>query len=65
LKKIKSMDRIMLSMFVKILKSRKEKDERTEESIDIIVNGFDGVKEENLEPLLEWLKSQSTFRNDE
>jgi len=55
----------MLSMFVKILKSRKEKDERTEESIDIIVNGFDGVKEENLEPLLEWLKSQSTFRNDE
>lgn len=65
MKKIKSMDRIMLSMFVKILKSRKEKDERTEESIDIIVNGFDGVKEENLEPLLEWLKSQSTFRNDE
>lgn len=56
LKKIKGMDRIMLSIFVKILKSRKEKDERTEESIDIIVNGFNGVKEENLEPLLEWLK---------
>jgi len=65
LKKIKGMDRIMLSMFVKMLKSRKEKDERTEESIDIIVNGFDGVKEENLEPLLKWLKSQPTFRNDE
>ncbi|NLG89080.1 MAG: flavodoxin domain-containing protein [Clostridiaceae bacterium] len=62
LKKIKGMDRIMLSMFVKILKSRKEKDERTEESIDIILNGFDGVKEENLEPLLEWLKNQPTFR---
>lgn len=65
LKRIKGMDRIMLSMFVKMLKSRKEKDERTEESINIIVNGFDGVKEENLEPLLEWLKSQPTFRNNE
>ncbi|HEY8420625.1 MAG TPA: flavodoxin domain-containing protein [Thermoclostridium sp.] len=65
LKKMKGMDRIMLSMFVKMLKSRKDKDERTEESIDIIVNGFDGVKEENLVPLLEWLKSQSTSRSDE
>ena len=65
LKKMKGMDRIMLSMFVKMLKSRKDKDERTEESIDIIVNGFDGVKEENLEPLLEWLKSQPTSRSDE
>lgn len=65
LKKIKGMDKIMLSMFVKMLKSRKEKDERTEEAIDIIVNGFDGVREENLEPLLEWLKNQPTFRSDE
>lgn len=58
LKEIKGMDRIMLSMFVKMLKSRKDKDENTEEAIDNIVNGFDGVKEENLEPLLEWLKKQ-------
>jgi len=65
LKKIKGMDRIMLSMFVKMLKSRKDKDERTEEAIDIIVNGFDGVKEENLKPLLEWLKNQPTFRSNE
>jgi len=65
LKKIKGMDRIMLALFVKILKSRKEKDERTEEAINIIVNGFDGVKEENLEPLLEWLKSQPTFKKEE
>ena len=35
----------MLSM---MLKSRKESDEKTKESIDIIVNGFDGVKEETL-----------------
>jgi len=58
LKEIKGMDRILLSMFVKILKARKDKDERTEESIAIIENGFDGVKEENLEPVLEWLNAR-------
>lgn len=60
LKKIKGMDRFMLSM---MLKSRKESDEKTKESIDIIVNGFDGVKEENLEPLLKWLESQPAFKS--
>ncbi len=55
LKELKGMDRIMMSMFVKMLKTRKEKDERVEESITIIENGFDGVKEENLEPVFEWL----------
>ena len=60
LKKIKGIDRIMLSIFVKILKRRKDKDERTEESIDIIENGFDGVMEENLDPLLEWLADRGT-----
>ena len=63
LKEIKGMDRIMLSMFVKMLKSRKDKDENTEEAIDNIVNGFDGVKEENLEPLLEWLKKQRRIKD--
>lgn len=48
MKKIKSMDRIMLSMFVKILKSRKEKDERTEESIDIIVTDSTVLKRKTL-----------------
>ena len=48
----------MLSMFVKMLKGRKEKDERLEESISIIENGFDGVKEENLGPVLEWLNKR-------
>lgn len=55
LKKIKGMDKIMLSMFLKMLKSRKDKDEKLEEAISIIENGFDGVKEENLTPVLEWL----------
>lgn len=55
LKELKGMDKIMLSMFLKILKSRKDKDEKLEESISIIENGFDGVKEENLLPVLEWL----------
>jgi len=58
LKEIKGMDRILLSMFVRMLKRRKDKDERTEESISIIENGFDGVKEENLQPLLEWLNAR-------
>ncbi|NLM09812.1 MAG: flavodoxin domain-containing protein [Clostridiaceae bacterium] len=58
LKEIKGLDRILLSLFTKILKSRSDKDERTEESIAIIENGFDGVKEENLEPLLNWLNAR-------
>lgn len=57
LKNLKGMDRIMLSLFVRILKKRKNKDERQEEAISIIENGFDGVKEENLLPVIKWLKS--------
>lgn len=58
LKELRGMDRIMLSMFTKMLKASKDKDEKTEESIAIIENGFDGVKEENLEPVLEWLNAR-------
>ncbi len=58
LKEISGMDKIMLSMFVKILKSRKDKDEKIEESIAIIENGFDGVNEINLAPVLEWLNAR-------
>jgi len=43
---------------MKILKSRKDQDEVTKESISIVENGFDGVKEENLEPVLAWLKER-------
>jgi len=53
------MDKILMSMFLKILKSRKEKDERINEAISNIVNGFDGVREENLEPVLKWLDKNS------
>ena len=60
LKEIKGMDKIMLSMFVKMLKSRSGKDEKTEEAVFIIENGFDGVKEENLEPVYEWLNAKET-----
>ena len=49
------MDKIMLSMFLKMLKARKDKDEGIEEAIHTIEDGFDGVKEENLKPVLEWL----------
>ena len=58
LKELKGMDKIMMSMFVKMLKRRKDKDEELEESIGVIENGFDGVKEENLEPVLEWLNAR-------
>ncbi len=60
LKELKGMDKIMLSMFVKILKSRSDKDEKIQESIDIIQNGFDGVKEINLEPVYKWLNEKVT-----
>lgn len=58
LKELKGMDKIMLSMFLKMLKSRRDKDEKLEEAISIIENGFDGVKEENLKPVLEWLNTR-------
>lgn len=58
LKELKGLDKIMLSMFLKMLKSREGKDEKQEEAISIIENGFDGVKEENLALVLEWLNAQ-------
>jgi hypothetical protein len=58
LKEVAFMDRILLTMFVMILKRRKVKDERTKEAIEHTQNGFDGVKEENLAPVLEWLNKR-------
>lgn len=58
LKELKGMDKILLTMFMKMLKNRKDKDEELEEAISNIENGFDGVKEENLLPFLEWLNGQ-------
>ena len=56
LKELKGMDKIMMSMFLKILKSQKDKYKKIEETITNIVNGFDGVKEENLGPVIQWMK---------
>lgn len=58
LKDLKGIDRMMMSMFVKTLKKRSDKDEKLIEAIDTIENGFDGVKEENLIPIIEWLNSR-------
>ena len=58
LKNIRGMDRFALSMFVRMLKSRKDLDAKTTESIEIIENGFDGVNEENLQPVIEWLNTR-------
>ena len=49
------MDKMMLSMFVKALKKNAEKDEQQKEAVEIILHGFDGVREENLTPVLEWI----------
>lgn len=58
LKELKGLDKILMAMFLKMLKSRKEKDEELEEGISNIENGFDGVREENLEPVLQWLSTR-------
>ena len=58
LKGLKGTDRFMMSMFAKVLKKRKDKDEKFNEAIEHIENGFDGVKEKNLIPLIEWLNSR-------
>lgn len=55
LKEMPFWDRVMLSMFVRVLKSRKDPDEETKEAIEHIQNGYNGVKEDNLAPVLEWL----------
>jgi hypothetical protein len=55
LKEMKGIDKIMLYLFAKMLKNQKNKDENIEEALANIENGFDGVKEENLEPVIEWL----------
>ena len=54
-KDLKGIDKILMVIFLKILKSRKEKDEETEEVIAGLENGFNGVEEKNLEPILKWL----------
>ncbi|HNW05017.1 MAG TPA: hypothetical protein PKI76_06500 [Oscillospiraceae bacterium] len=50
LKDLKDTDRFMTSMFAKMLKKRKDKDEKLNKAIDHIENGFDSVEEENLVP---------------
>jgi len=51
------MDRFMMKLFVNMLKKQENKDERQIEAISIIENGYDGVKEENLQPVLDWLST--------
>lgn len=58
IRKLKGLDRIKLSLFVLMLRTRKDKDDRMKEAIAIIQNGFDGVKEENLDPVLVWMETK-------
>lgn len=57
LNELKGMDKIMLYMFTKMLKSRKDSDEKTKEAIFNIENGYDGVKEKNLEEIISWIEA--------
>lgn len=59
LKDLKGMNRIVMSMFVNALKKRPDRDEKETESIAMIENGFDGVREDNLGPLLDFLNSST------
>lgn len=59
IKDLKGTDRMMLSMFAKMLKQR-NKDGKYDEAIDHIENGFDGVVEQNLSPLIQWLNSKQS-----
>lgn len=53
---LKGSNKVLMSIFVKILKS--SKDGNKEEAISNIINGFDGVREENLQPVLEWINAR-------
>jgi hypothetical protein len=58
LKSLKGMDRFLMSLFVKMLKKQNTKDGKYTEAINRIENGFDGVREENLVPLMKWLNTR-------
>ena len=58
LKEHRGMDKIMLTLFVRMLKNRKDKDEKTIEAISVMENGYDGVKEENLAPVIQWIMTK-------
>ncbi len=57
LQELKGMDKIMMSMFLKMLKSRKDKEESIIEAISHIENGYDGVQKGNLDPVIQWLNA--------
>jgi len=55
---LKGMDKLMIKMFLKMLKSRRDKDEELIESITHMEKGYDGVDDKNLEPVLKWLENR-------
>lgn len=54
---LKGFDKFMMKIFVKMLKGQKDKTEEILEAITHVENGFDGVNEENLAPVLEWIRA--------
>jgi len=56
LSELKGSNKVLMSIFIKILKSRKVGNK--DEAISNIRNGFDGVKQENLEPVLAWINAR-------
>lgn len=62
IKEYKGIDRFLLTIFLGMLKLMARKNEELQESIEHLEKGFDGVKEENLEPVLQWLGVQGHGR---
>lgn len=54
---LKGTNKFLMRMFVKMLKLKKDKTQSIIEGINRIENGFNGVKEENLTPLINFLNN--------
>ncbi|MDP4119770.1 MAG: flavodoxin domain-containing protein [Bacillota bacterium] len=58
IREIKGFDKVILSMFLKMLKSKKDKTDDIIEAINNIESGVDYVKEENLAEVVKWVNKQ-------
>lgn len=51
---LKGMDKLLLTMFARMLKNNNTQE--SQEAVDRIINGYDGVKEENLAKIIDFLQ---------
>lgn len=55
---IKGFNGMLMRMFLKMLKGQKDKDEEIRDTIQALEQGFDGVDETHLEPVLNWINTE-------